>query len=223
MRYFAFGYIPPPGSLLKGVKKLAGGDFATYHVDSHTIDVGSYWRYRVEASARTSGTEDDWADELRSRIKDSVVRRLDSDVPLGFFLSGGLDSTAILALARDHLGNQPIDTFTMGVADPSYDERRQAEQTSKLFGTRHHQRVLDFEAASELIDGLLQKVDEPIAETRYCRHIWSRLSPVKRSPLRSVVTGATSYSPGTTPLQHSDLPAHMRSSCRGHSTRWLNG
>ena len=164
MRYFAFGYIPPPGSLLKGVKKLAGGDFATYHVDSHTIDVGSYWRYRVEASARTSGTEDDWADELRSRIKDSVVRRLDSDVPLGFFLSGGLDSTAILALARDHLGNQPIDTFTMGVADPSYDERRQAEQTSKLFGTRHHQRVLDFEAASELIDGLLQKVDEPIAD-----------------------------------------------------------
>src|SRR5690606_11517973 len=96
-------------------------------------------------------------------LEDSVRLRLQSDVPLGVFLSGGVDSSLIAALAQRN-SQEPVETFTIGFADPRYDESAHARRTAEALGTRHHEKRVEPEAA-ELLPQLVAQYDEPFADS----------------------------------------------------------
>ena len=166
-QYFAFGYIPPPLTLYRGIRKLAGGERATYEISKDLLRVDTYWRYRLETGDRFPGTDKDWAQELRLRLSRAVARRMQSDVPLGFFLSGGIDSTAVVGLAREIVGEDQLSTFTIGFTEPSYDESSYARQAATFFGTDHHEKLLDLNGAVDLLPEILERVDEPVADPSF--------------------------------------------------------
>jgi len=155
--YLAYGYVPTPGTPYRAVQKLPP---ATVRV----IDEGGqrdrrYWRPRF-----TSGVRENPERTVRTLLTEAVERRLVSDVPLGAFLSGGIDSTLIVAL-MSAARSEPVDTFSIGFADdPTYDETAHARAVSKRFGTRHHEFRVEA-GALDLLDPLLDAYDEPFGDS----------------------------------------------------------
>src|SRR4030095_8334187 len=134
------------------VHKLPAG--WTLHYDCRTAAATTrpYWRFRLEPDE--SITDDDeprLLHALRELLRSSVKRRLVSDVPLGIFLSGGVDSATVLACAAALVPPQEISTFTVGFTERSHDESGAAAAIATTFGTRHHASQLDLDAASALM------------------------------------------------------------------------
>ena len=164
-KFFAFGYIPAPDALYEGVAKLPGGSHLTLDLASGEQRVCAYWRFRLEPDeSLTDAAEERLAEELRHLLSQAVQRRLMSDVPLGIFLSGGIDSASVLAAAAQHLPAATIKTFTVGFAEPSFDESDAARQTAEFIGSTHAAGVLDLATARRLIPEVLQRLDEPLAD-----------------------------------------------------------
>jgi asparagine synthase (glutamine-hydrolysing) len=165
-KYFAYGFIPAPNALYRQVSKLPGGHWLTYDVVSGRLITARYWRFRIEPFASSpDGAEEVWGEELRALLAQAVKRRLVSDVPLGILVSGGIDSSAVLAMAAKVLPPEQIKTFSIGFREPSFDESRYALRVSELFGTDHHHEILDLERARELIPLVLDKLDEPMGDS----------------------------------------------------------
>ena len=164
-KYFAYGYIPAPLALLDGCAKLPGGCYLTYDLDDAALAVKSYWRFRIEPDdSLCEKPEAVLAEELRALFVQATKRRLISDVPLGIFLSGGIDSSGVLAGAAQQIDRHRILTFTIGFNEPSFDESDYARRVARSFGTRHHEEMLDLDAARALIPEVLQRLDEPLAD-----------------------------------------------------------
>lgn len=173
-KYFAHGFIPAPNALYESSFKLPGGWWLEYDVQAGRSEARCYWQFELnpdDALARRG--EGELAEELRALFQQAVTRRLISDVPLGVFLSGGIDSGAVLAAACGAPGTQgtqgkpgggPVKTFTIGFTEPSFDESGFARELAKHFGTEHHEQVLDLELARELLPGVLARMDEPLAD-----------------------------------------------------------
>jgi asparagine synthase (glutamine-hydrolysing) len=162
-KYFAYGYVPAPGTLISGVSKLPGGHHLTYDLQSMQASVARYWRFAVEAD-NDLHDEASLTEELAALLNTAVRRRLISDVPLGMFLSGGIDSSAILACATSALGRDHVKAFTIGFTDPSFDESSYASAAASYFRCRHHVKILDIGAARDLIPTVLAKLDEPFCD-----------------------------------------------------------
>jgi asparagine synthase (glutamine-hydrolysing) len=105
-----------------------------------------------------------WGEELRHLLDQAVGRRLMSDVPLGVFLSGGIDSSAILAYASARLPPGEVNTFSIGFREPSFDESAHARSVAAHFGARHHEQTLSIERARKLVPCVLARLDEPFAD-----------------------------------------------------------
>ena len=148
-------YSVAPQTLFRGIERLEPGHLLTY--DGARIERRPYWV--LEPGAEESLTPHD----LRELLREAVRARLMSDVPLGVLLSGGIDSTAILGLARE-VGAEGIDTFTIGFADALYDERELARLAATRHGARHHEVVVDNASFLEALPRLAWFRDEPIAE-----------------------------------------------------------
>ncbi|MDP2699706.1 asparagine synthase (glutamine-hydrolyzing) [Thalassospira sp.] len=164
-KLFAYGYFPAPHTLYQNTAKLPGGHFMT--VDLHSLEpvIQPYWQFTLAADdALTARDDEAIAEELRSLFIQAVGRRLVSDVPLGIFLSGGVDSSAILAAAAQHVDGSSLATFTIGFNEPSYDESSFASQVAKHVGSKHHLRVLDMEQARDLIPYVLSRMGEPLGD-----------------------------------------------------------
>lgn len=164
-KLFAYGYIPAPSSLLENIFKLPAGHQMT--VDLNTLDtkVAKYWEFQLSPdSSLTSRNDDELAEQLRQLISQSVKRRLVSDVPLGVFLSGGIDSSAILCAASQHANGKDVSSFTIGFEEASYDESHYAKLVAEHAGSQHHLRSLDLTNAQDLIPEVLGKLDEPIGD-----------------------------------------------------------
>jgi asparagine synthase (glutamine-hydrolysing) len=164
-KFFAYGYIPAPNALYRGTRKLPGGCSLTLDLADFTVRERRYWRFAIDADehapeARIAGL----ADELRELLDRAVARRLVSDVPLGIFLSGGIDSSTVLALAARHRAPESLDTFTIGFNEASFDESPYAREVAAFVGTRHHERILDFGTASDLATQVLARLDEPTGD-----------------------------------------------------------
>ena len=130
-KFFAHGFIPAPNAILQGVYKLCAGSWITYDLTTQAVSERRYWRFRVEPDESLGpDAEPRLVDELRARLHDAVRRRLMSDVPLGIFLSGGVNSSTVLAFARAVLPNSEIKTFTIGFTEPSYDESEYAARVA---------------------------------------------------------------------------------------------
>jgi len=163
-RYFAYDYVPAPATLYKSIRKIEPATVLTYDLATLGTQRRSYWTYRSQPSERPPGTVKDWTAEVGRLLEKAVERRLVSDVPLGFFLSGGIDSSAVVTLAARHLGPAATSAFTIGFEESSYDETDAARRMAEQLGIRHHVEVLNFDKALLLVPDLLRRMDEPIAD-----------------------------------------------------------
>lgn len=168
-RYLAFDCVPTPDSILDGVRKLPESHFATYEHGRLTIE--RY--YRVPDAPPHSlfeqlpGSIDQACARLRDELEGAVRRRLDSDVPLGVFLSGGIDSSAVTALAAREVPRGALKTFSIAFAEASFDESKYARLVAKQLGTDHYEETLSAQACVDLVPQIANQLDEPFADPSY--------------------------------------------------------
>jgi asparagine synthase (glutamine-hydrolysing) len=164
-KFFAHGYLPAPNALYEHCRKLPGGCHLTYDVTDGALSISRYWRFSLEPDERLTEADDDrLANELRALLVQAVDRRLMSDVPLGLFLSGGIDSASVLAAATELRGRDTVDTFTIGFTEASFDESAEARSLAQGLGSQHHDELLDLSKAENLIPLVLGNMDEPLGD-----------------------------------------------------------
>ncbi|HQT67358.1 MAG: asparagine synthase (glutamine-hydrolyzing) [Rhodospirillales bacterium 20-60-12] len=164
-KFFAYGYVPAPGTVYQSIHKLPAGSTLIFDLDTNKTKVSRYWKFEIQADDNAPAARiPALADELRSLLEAAVKQRLEADVPLGVFLSGGLDSTAILAIAAKCRGSDGIDSFTIGFKEPSYDESVFARSAALAIGSRHHERIIDLANTHVETCSILNKLDEPFAD-----------------------------------------------------------
>jgi asparagine synthase (glutamine-hydrolysing) len=161
--FFGFRYVPAPQTFYRGVHKLLPGHFLT--VDSGGYRVEPYWDVPPE-DPEESRSPDEWANEVVAALRESVRLRMIADVPVGVFLSGGIDSSAVVALMAEHAKErgQTVRTFSVGFDEEGYSELPFARRVARAYSTDHHELVV---RASDLADELAHLVafrDEPVAE-----------------------------------------------------------
>ncbi|QIF04490.1 asparagine synthase (glutamine-hydrolyzing) [Roseimicrobium sp. ORNL1] len=156
-RYFLTGSMPEPHTAVDAIKLLEAG--TTLIWKDGQVQQHRWWNFHF-ASGESSITREEAIRTTRAALVDSVEHHFVSDVPVGVFLSGGIDSTALLALAHAS-GRRNIQTFSIGVDDSSRDESRMARRTAEHFGTRHTEMRLDADKARELFREFLNAVDQP--------------------------------------------------------------
>ncbi len=160
-RYLVYEYVPAPHSILRGVFKLEAGTFLVATPGGEP-EVRRYWDLPLHPSDSKADTETA-ANDLLAELRRSVRERLVSDVPLGIFLSGGIDSSAVAALACEARGGE-IDTFSLGFDDPSFDETAQARRVARAIGSRHHEDRLSPAALLDLLPAIGDLLDEPLGD-----------------------------------------------------------
>ena len=158
--YLAFGYVPDDACLVAGVRKLPAGHFLLVRRWQEMPRPRQWWD--VSFADRASGSAGALGEELLARMRDGVRSRMVADVPLGAFLSGGVDSSAVVALMAE-ASKAAVRTCTIGFDEAGHDERTHAEAVARRFATDHHAQVVrpdDF----ALIDTLVHHFDEPFAD-----------------------------------------------------------
>ena len=163
--YLSLGYIPCPRTIFRGISKLPPASWLSAEIDpaGGSLRVRGperYWKLQYRPDTRL--TEEDCVTEIRRLVRDATRIRLFSDVPLGAFLSGGLDSSAVVAMMSE-LNSKPVETFSIGFDQASHDELGFAEIVARRFGTHHH----TFRCAPDALEALptlVHHFDEPFAD-----------------------------------------------------------
>jgi len=165
-KYFAFGYIPAPHSLYERVQKLPGGHYMTFDLVERRCELRQWWRFEIDPYEHVpANAEQVWGEQLIELLTAAIKRRMIADVPLGFFLSGGIDSSALVALASTLIDPSKINTFSIGFTEESFDESAYSTLVAEKFGTNHTRRVLDLDTALELLPTILGLLDEPMGDS----------------------------------------------------------
>ncbi len=164
-KYYAYGYIPAPRSIYKGVFKLPGGHSLVYDCRSSQIAVHKYWEFKLEPEGSVVKKENDLCEQLRDIFNQSVKRRLMSDVPLGIFLSGGVDSSAVAYFARKNQTGNSVKTFSVEFEEESFDESYYSRMASSYLGTDHYAQKLTIQSALEVIPEIRSRIDEPMGDS----------------------------------------------------------
>ena len=162
-KYFAYGFIPSPHAAYRDAHKLPAGHWLTFDLTSRQIRTQAYWRFRVDP-ADNPPSLDEAAEEVERLLLASVERRLMSDVPLGVFLSGGIDSSFATAAMCQFRAPQDVDSFSIGFVEKSFDESSHARAMAGALGTDHHESICDLNAARDLMEDVLAKLDEPMGD-----------------------------------------------------------
>ena len=163
--YLALGYVPAPDSMFAGIKKLPPASLMVVENGEYTIQ--SYWQLPHDTDYSLS--EQDWLEAVRQSLDQAVHAQMVSDVPIGAFLSGGIDSSAVVAFMSQH-SDEPINTYAIGFggdkASDYYNELPYAKQVAEQFNT-HHKEILVNPDVVTLLPRLLWHMDEPIADTAF--------------------------------------------------------
>ncbi|WP_018175551.1 XrtA/PEP-CTERM system amidotransferase [Thioalkalivibrio sp. AKL8] len=160
--YFAFGYVPEPRSIFRGVHKLPPGHTLTVRRGQGNLsEPREYWDIPFGDSGVADA--DSAAEELTARLREAVDVRMVAEVPLGAFLSGGVDSSAVVAMMAG-LSDDPVRTSSIGFADPAYDESRYARMVAERYHTDHRTQEVDPDDFA-LLDRLSGLYDEPFADS----------------------------------------------------------
>jgi len=163
--YLNLGYVAAPLSIFRGISKLPPASMLI--VEGGRVDEHRYWR--VPAATDRSLGEDEWVKRIRARLDESVRMQMVSDVPIGAFLSGGIDSSTVVGLMAAH-SDQPIRTYAIGfkgtAADDYYNELPYARRVADLFHTQHQEIVVRPDVVA-LLPRLLWHMDEPISDTAF--------------------------------------------------------
>lgn len=165
-KYYAYGFIPAPYSIYKDIYKLPGGHNLVLDLRTMKFDISKYWDYVIEPFEKIpDDPEEEWGGQIRDLLFKAVKRRLQSDVPLGVFLSGGVDSSSIAALAVSAASGARIKTFSIGFEEASFDETAYSKAVSGILGTEHYAETLSVERSKELLPDIISKLDEPMGDS----------------------------------------------------------
>jgi asparagine synthase (glutamine-hydrolysing) len=163
--YLALEYVPSPKTIFRGINKLPPGSILSWHQSDGRHAIHQYWDVDLapgEAEAKPRPLEQE-ADELRQVLHEVVRKELISDVPVGVFLSGGIDSSTVAAMMAEITpGN--VNSFSIGFADPSFDESNHARRVAQHLGTNHRELMLDPQTLLELVPTITSALDEPLAD-----------------------------------------------------------
>ncbi|HZQ51707.1 MAG TPA: asparagine synthase (glutamine-hydrolyzing) [Bryobacteraceae bacterium] len=159
--YLALGYTSGDRTLFRGIRKLMPGHTLVVDAQTGSVEIRRYWDV-PEAGELEHKSDDEWIRECRTRLEEAVRTRLMSDVPLGMFLSGGVDSSAIAALMK-RLRTEPVKTFAVGYEERVYSELSYARTVSEAIGTDHHEVVIGMEDFFNALPRLVWHEDEPIS------------------------------------------------------------
>lgn len=155
-------YVPAPLTMLHGVYKVPPGSNLQYDIGRGEIKESKYWNPRA-IRRRTDGSYEDYVGEVEGLLTDSVKLRLEADVPVGVFLSGGIDSSIISALAQKESGNQ-ISTYSIGFSEKENDDAKVALEVARILGTNHKELYCTQQDALELIESIPDAYAEPFAD-----------------------------------------------------------
>lgn len=183
-QFLTLTYIPAPRTILEGVSKLSAAH--TLRVSANgEISLREYWD---TAKLREEQIEDydECKRRLRATLFDAVEKCMVSDVPVGTFLSGGIDSTVITGIASK-ISKTPVETFTIGLRDKASDESPLAQITSQVLGTKHRVHVVDYADMLGNIDALLENMDEPFADSSLIPTF--AVSKMARKNVKVILTG----------------------------------
>lgn len=161
MDFFHYQYVPDPKSIFSAIHKLPPATWMT--VDSNGVKTGSYWN--VSFNKQHDGSREQIHGELFELLDDSVRLRMISDVPLGAFLSGGVDSSAVVGMMARN-SSQPVTTCAIGFNDKKYDEVVFAEKVARQFGTCHHELTVQGNVESHLVE-IARMFDEPFSDPSF--------------------------------------------------------
>jgi asparagine synthase (glutamine-hydrolysing) len=159
--YLAFEYVPSPLAIFSGVRKLPPGHLLEWH--GNRTEIRPYWEPRIPAE-RPARSPDAWAADLREHLTEAVGLRLVSDVPIGVFLSGGVDSSAIVATMARLVEPSEIKTFSIAFEERSFDESEFSRLVAARYGTDHHEEVFTPSAMVDALTPVASMLDEPFAD-----------------------------------------------------------
>lgn len=161
-QYLACEYVPSPFSIFEGIHKLNAGHFLIFKNGRSTIK--QYWDYFEHGNTLASYSENEIAENLSFLFGQAVKRQMISDVPLGIFLSGGIDSSAIVAFMSRFRDTSAIKTFSIGFEERSFDESNYARQVAAQFKTEHYEKTFDAKQLLAISDDVFENMDEPLAD-----------------------------------------------------------
>ncbi|HLV14703.1 MAG TPA: asparagine synthase (glutamine-hydrolyzing), partial [Xanthomarina sp.] len=162
--YFAWGVIPDPYSIFNEIKKLRAGHSFIFNLDTGEFKEKTYWDIDYKGENKFKGTFDDAVNKLDHTLKDAVKIRLFADVPVGIFLSGGVDSSLVAALATKST-NSKVKTFSVKFREEGFDESVYAQQVADHLKTDHHVIECNYEEGKELIKNICHYYDEPFSDS----------------------------------------------------------
>lgn len=165
--YLRNGYISPNQSIYSGVKQVEPGTYLTVNLEfgpsKIDINLSEYWKPKSQSNVVFEGPEC-IENNLEKKLISSVKSQMVADVPLGAFLSGGIDSSLIVALLQG-ASSTPINTFSLGFKDPDFDEAPYAKETARFLGTNHSELYIDGSDIIDLIPSIAKLFDEPFADS----------------------------------------------------------
>ena len=161
-KYYGYGYFPGANSPFQAIRKLRAGHCLTLHVNRLRPEIRKWWEFHLDPQP-LDHSEDAWCELLRDTLAGAVRRRLQSDVPLGVFLSGGVDSSTVAWFANQ-AGNQPVSSFALGFLEKSFDERPFAKLAADHIGTHHKETILPWQEAVQSMPGIVDRLDEPLGD-----------------------------------------------------------
>lgn len=159
--YLTLQYVPAPLTGFKGIKKLPPAHYLKLDVRNQKLDISRYWK--LDFSKKLQLSETDWQRRIIDKLEESVRIRMIADVPLGAFLSGGVDSSAIVALMSRH-SSRPVKTFSIGFQEEKYNELKYARLVANQFHTEHTEFIVKPQAM-EVLPDLVRHYEEPYADS----------------------------------------------------------
>lgn len=160
--YLTYGSVPPPRTLFKGIRKLPPGH--VLHVDARgKTRISTYWEV-PGGTTPVDGSDEEWIERVEEKLYEAVRLRLVADVPVGAYLSGGLDSSLVVALMKRARDGGKVSTFSAGFQDPRFDELPFARQVSEALGTEHHEIIVTAENFREQWEQLTWHRDGPLSQ-----------------------------------------------------------
>lgn len=182
--YFSFGYTLAPNTIYRDIRQLEPAHYMIFDLAEGRLGkTETYWRLEIKPTDGRSLA--DWQEEFMAELKRAVTVRLVSDVPLGIFLSGGVDSSTIVALLKEQ-SDRPLETFSIGFAESDYDETAYSRQVARKYGTEHHEFIVKPDAI-ELLPKLARYYDEPFDDSSAIPTFY--LSQLTRKRVTVVLTG----------------------------------
>lgn len=171
-QYLSLRIIASPRSMFRSIKKLPPAHALTFDT-ANGLKISPYWTLHYEP--KLQGTDEELVDQMEQQIIESIRLHMVSDVPVGAFMSGGLDSTLVVAMLMKHVASEPIQTFTIGLPYSQFDESPYARMVAERYGTRHHEKIVT-PSLLQTLPSLVWHLDEPSDPLSICTYLISRMA-----------------------------------------------